>query len=94
MDKDGYIRLYLPDHSFPRKSGYVFEHVAIMELELGRRLQYSETVHHKDHNKQNNERSNLELIDRGVHSRLHRRLDTSKRKRDDFGRFAPDQAVI
>lgn len=87
VDKDGYIRLYLPDHPWPRNSGYVMEHVAIIELELGRRMLPGESVHHKDHNRQNNRRENLEVMSRSEHSTLHRKQDVASRKRDALGRF-------
>jgi hypothetical protein len=38
-------------------------------------------------NRCNNDLSNLELMTRGAHSRLHRKLDSHTRKRD-AGRFA------
>ena len=88
IDTDGYTRTYDPNHPWPRKSGYVFEHVRVMELNLNRRLAPFESVHHKDHNKQNNELANLELTTRSAHSKHHRRLDTHKRHRNRLGQFA------
>lgn len=88
IDRDGYVKTYAPGHPWPRKSGYVFEHVRLMELALGRRLLPGETVHHKDENKQNNVLENFELLQRGKHSRLHRLKDTHLRVRDDLGRFS------
>jgi hypothetical protein len=85
---EGYVRVYAPDHPWPRRSKYIYEHVLIMELELGRRLLASESVHHLDHDRANNARSNLELTTRSAHSRHHRLLDTHKRKRDARGNFA------
>src|SRR5438270_9860690 len=38
IDGDGYVRTYAPNHPWPRRGGYVHEHVRIMELHLGRRL--------------------------------------------------------
>lgn len=87
IDRDGYVRLYAPDHPWPRRNGYVLEHVAVMELHLGRRITTTETVHHKDENRQHNKLGNLELMRRGAHSRLHRLQDTHRRRRV-HGRFA------
>lgn len=42
-------------------------------------------VHHKDSNHNNNELSNLEILTRGQHSRLHRKL--KKRERNKKGQF-------
>lgn len=47
------------------------EHRYIMEVHLGRKLATNEVVHHKDDNKFNNEISNLELMSRSEHSRMH-----------------------
>lgn len=87
-DRDGYIRTYAPDHPWPRANGYVREHVRVMELHIGRRIRADETVHHKDHNRQNNALDNLEVKLRGEHSRHHRKLDIHNRSRDESGRFA------
>lgn len=87
IDKDGYIKTYCPDHPWPRRGGYVFEHVRVMELHLGRRITADESVHHKDEDKQNNALENLELMKRGEHSRHHRKKDTKFRNRIS-GRFA------
>lgn len=87
-DRDGYIKTYAPDHPWPRKGGYVYEHARVMELHLGRRLSATETVHHIDHNRKNNALANLVIIKRGPHSRLHRLEDVHRRQRDALGRFA------
>lgn len=59
-----------------------------MELGLGRRLETSESVHHIDYDKTNNDLSNLRLMGRGEHSSHHRHLDVAFRERDELGRFA------
>ncbi len=88
LDRDGYRRLYRPDYQWARGSGYVLEHVMVMEQHLGRRLNPKvETVHHLDGDRLNNVLDNLELKRRGEHSRQHRLLDTHRRKRIS-GRFA------
>ena len=87
VDRDGDIRTYAPNHRWPRRSGYVLEHVRVMELAIGRRIAPNEVVHHKDHDKQNNELGNLELMTRGEHPRHHRDHDVNLRERDSSGRF-------
>lgn len=87
VDRDGYIRVYTPDHPWPRRGGYVLEHVLRMELHIGRRLLPGECVHHIDHDRQNNDLSNLELTKRGKHSSEHRKKDVHKFVRDARGRF-------
>lgn len=46
-------------------------HRHIMEELLGRKLGPNEIVHHKDGNKLNNDPSNLEVMSRSEHARLH-----------------------
>lgn len=87
IDKDGYILVYAPDHAFPRKMRYIREHILVIENAIGRRLAKDECVHHKDHNRQNNSIENLELVKRGEHSKLHRKLDVKTFKRDLAGKF-------
>lgn len=49
----------------------MLQHRYVMEQTLGRKLETWETVHHKDHNKKNNDPTNLELISNAEHSSLH-----------------------
>lgn len=42
-------------------TGVMFEHRYVMQSHIGRPLTASETIHHRDGNRQNNEISNLEL---------------------------------
>lgn len=66
IGKNGYKAFWDKD------KGIVKEHVYIMEQFIGRKLNKNEVVHHKDFNKLNNDISNLQLLTRGEHSRLHR----------------------
>jgi hypothetical protein len=87
VGSDGYVRAYAPDHPWPRRNGQVLEHVRVMELLLGRRLLPTEAVHHRDHNRQNNELTNLELWNRSEHARHHGQLDIHHRQRGWHGRL-------
>ena len=61
----------MPEHPDANKAGYIPEHRLIMENHIGRCLKKDECVHHKDHNKYNNNIENLELMLESDHRRLH-----------------------
>jgi len=63
------------------------QHVVIIEQKIGRKLYSDECVHHIDHNKSNNDISNLVLMKRSEHSRLHARENSDSRTRDLLGRY-------
>lgn len=56
----GYIQIWMPSHP-NAVNGYVPEHRLVMERRLGRYLNKTETVHHIDGNRLNNEIDNLQL---------------------------------
>lgn len=66
LKPSGYVELTTGEH---KGRG---EHVVVMESAIGRRLHAHEVVHHIDHNRSNNDLSNLQLMTRSAHSRLHR----------------------
>lgn len=70
---DGYIRQRVD-------CKLVQQHRKVMEDYLGRKLRPDEIVHHKDHNRANNDISNLEVMTRSEHSRLHAREKWEKQK--------------
>ena len=80
----GYVYIYMPDHPKATKKGYVLEHRVVMEKILGRHLKDTETVHHIDGDTQNNEPTNLMLMDDECY---HRKLHSKYRTRDANGRF-------
>jgi len=92
IDKDGYIRTYCPDHPWPRRSGYVHEHVRLMELHIGRRIRRGEVVHHRNEKKQDNRLENLELKTASRHSSDHRAADKhTYRRNPKTGRYVPKE---
>jgi len=77
----GYIEITMGEH---KGRG---QHVVVMEELIGRKLFANECVHHKDHNKENNEISNLEIMTRAEHSAYHAKDNLSNRKRNKKGEF-------
>mgnify|MGYP003439284444 FL=1 len=71
---NGYRIVYVP--TYPREKGvrgpgWFYEHKKKKKKELGRFLTNDEVVHHLDENTLNNHPSNLIVLDRKHHGRLH-----------------------
>jgi hypothetical protein len=71
INYNGYIEVFNPDHPRARGNGYVFEHIIVAEEKLGRPLRPNETVHHIDHDKQNNIPENLQVETRSEHTKKY-----------------------
>ena len=77
---DGYISVYYPSHPDSNRDGMVMEHRLVMENHIGRRLLKNEVVHHIDHNRSNNDISNLILMTFEEHAGLHMKERQEKRR--------------
>lgn len=79
QNNNGYRVLYYPDHPAAQIcenwKGWVYEHVMVAEEMIGRRLRDEEVVHHLDGDRTNNRYSNLLVLERGQHSKLHQWID-------------------
>jgi len=70
LDKDGYLILSVET----AKADKFFKlHRLLMEFSVGRKLKPSELVHHKNENKTDNSFSNLMIVSRKEHNKIHGR---------------------
>jgi hypothetical protein len=67
LDRNGYVRVYEPDHPRATKAGWQFEHRLIVEQRLGRYLERHEHVHHVNGKKDDNRPENLIVMDELEH---------------------------
>jgi len=76
---NGYILVYRPEHPKAMKggnwNGYIYEHILMIEEELGRSLTKDEEVHHLDLDRSNNRIHNLVVLSKSHHRRLHRWIE-------------------
>jgi hypothetical protein len=76
INREGYVLVKQTGHPRSDNSGYVFEHVLVMEKVLGRPILSTEAIHHIDEVRHNNDPGNLMLFaKRGMHSGFHRDLE-------------------
>lgn len=62
-------------------------HIVLIEQTIGRKLLPNEVVHHIDKNRENNDISNLQLMTRSEHAKLHAIENYAKRMRLPNGQF-------
>lgn len=78
---NGYRVIYMPDH--PKAminknwNGWIYEHIYIAEKYLGRPIREDEVVHHLDGFKDNNHYSNLLILPKQSHVKLHTWIDSN-----------------
>ena len=69
--KDGYKKVYVPEHPNATKDGYVMEHTLVVEESIGRYLREDEVVHHINKIRNDNRIENLKLMTTSEHCSFH-----------------------
>ena len=72
IDKNGYAQIKCEDHPRADSRGYVYEHLLIAEVELGRRIRVDENIHHINGDNSDNSPSNIIVLDSfSTHMKVH-----------------------
>ncbi|WP_251182772.1 HNH endonuclease signature motif containing protein [Anaerocaecibacter muris] len=71
VTKEGYVQKYKPSSPEARDDGYVAVHRDVASRKIGQPLRSNEVVHHRDGNKRNNRASNLQVMTRKQHWKIH-----------------------
>lgn len=71
LDEDGYVVIKAPNHPNSWTTGWMYEHRYVASKMLGRPLRDGEHVHHKNGNKRDNSRENLEVLTESEHKSFH-----------------------
>ncbi len=69
--KEGYVQHYNPKSPDARENGYSPVHRDVARKKIKRDLREDEVVHHKDGNKLNNKKRNLEVMTKSEHYKTH-----------------------
>ena len=79
LTSDGYVLIYEPNHKRADRSGYVKEHILIIERALGKEMPEDSQSHHFNENRSDNSRGNIILCENlSYHKILHKRLRAFK----------------
>ena len=67
---EGYIYIRKPEHPFCNQRGYVAEHRLVVEKQIGRYLQRTESVHHLEKKDNNQAHLLMAFISQSAHKRF------------------------
>lgn len=99
----GYVMIRNYEHPFCDKGGWVFEHRLVAEqyfltpensIEIDGKMYLKKnfSVHHKNFDRQDNRKENLEVMERGAHRMLHNKLNPNKR--NEKGQFIGEEPEL
>ncbi len=71
VDNNGYKRVKDIGNPQADKDGFILEHRLVMSRYLGRAIEGSEIIHHRNGNRLDNRIENLEIMNRSTHRTLH-----------------------
>jgi hypothetical protein len=88
--KRGYVLINVgKGHHLANKQGWAYEHRLVAEEILGRPLKKGEIVHHRDGNKSNNSRENIQITNGQPEHMKHHRRRTDKWHKGDPNPLVP-----
>lgn len=88
----GYIMIKNSSHPNAQKDGFVLEHIVVMGKHIGRPIERTETVHHKNGIKDDNRIENLELWS-SVHPSGQRVSDMIQFCSDYLRKYVPQNVI-
>lgn len=72
VDANGRMRVYKPGHPRSSNMGYVMRSIVAFESYHGVLVSINFNIHHKDYNRLNDSKENLEIIEHAEHTRRHK----------------------
>ena len=70
----GYLKVRMPAHRLADNHGYVYLHILLAEYFYDYKISDGEVVHHKNGDKQDNRKENLQIMPKKEHDKLHAEL--------------------
>ena len=75
VTKGGYVHIYRPNHPHINNTGYVYEHIVVMEKMIGCAIPKGAVIHHCNGDKTDNRPYNLRLFkSQSEHAEYHMKL--------------------